>query len=168
MVEAPAHSGALITAGLALDQGRDLFAVPGNADSPQSVGSNGLLRDCAKSVTSGWDILSEYEGLYPSLTKRTLPPDSIGETPPIRPEAAKSEIDKPQGILYIDLESRLAGFSPVQQQLLRALANGERHVDDLIAQSGLSTARVLAELTVLTIRGAVRQKPGKRYGINLE
>ena len=52
-------------ADLALEQGRDLFAVPGNVDSPNSVGTNGLIRDCARAVTCGMDILSEYEGLYP-------------------------------------------------------------------------------------------------------
>lgn len=65
IVEAPVRSGALITANLALEQGRDVFAVPGNIDSPNSTGTNALIRDGAKAITGAQDILSEYEGLYP-------------------------------------------------------------------------------------------------------
>ena len=168
VVEAPARSGALITASLALDQGRDVFVVPGNADSPQSKGSNALLRDCAKAVTDGWEILSEYKGLYPKLSKRTATPEIHADELPDRPESTKSEIDKPHSIHYIDLESRLKDYTPAQQTLLRALTDGEKHMDDLIDKSGFSAAKVLAEMTVLTIRGAVRQLPGKRFVLNWE
>ncbi len=65
VVEAPRRSGALITADLALEQGRELFAVPGNADAPNCEGSNELLRDCAKAVSCGWDILCEFESRFP-------------------------------------------------------------------------------------------------------
>lgn len=66
IVEAPKKSGALITAARALEQGRDLFVVPGNIDSPACKGSNELLKDnCALAVTSGYDILREYEAAYP-------------------------------------------------------------------------------------------------------
>ena len=58
VVEAPEKSGALITARQALDQGRDVFAVPGNIDVPSLAGSNQLLRDGAIPVFSGWDVLS--------------------------------------------------------------------------------------------------------------
>ena len=78
---APRRSGALITADLALEQGRDLFVVPGNADSPNSAGSNALLRDCARAVTTGTDILSEYEGLYPNAVR----PVKEIFTPPEKP-----------------------------------------------------------------------------------
>lgn len=64
VIEAPERSGALITADRALEQGRDLFVVPGNADSPNCAGSNALMRDCAKPVTGGLDVLSEYTHLY--------------------------------------------------------------------------------------------------------
>lgn len=65
VVEAPARSGALITAQLALDQGRDVFAVPGNVDAACSAGSNGLLREGAIVVQHGWDVMEEYQALFP-------------------------------------------------------------------------------------------------------
>lgn len=65
VVEAPIKSGALITAHQALDQGRDVFVVPGNVGVSACEGSNRLLREGAIAVGCGWDVLSEYEQLYP-------------------------------------------------------------------------------------------------------
>ncbi len=65
VVEAPQHSGALITAEIARTQGREIFAVPGEADSEQSYGCNELLKDEAQPVTSVYDLLRVYEFIYP-------------------------------------------------------------------------------------------------------
>jgi len=83
VVEAPRRSGALITADLALEQGRELFAVPGNADAPNCEGSNELLRDCAKAVSCGWDILCEFESLFP---RRIVPAEGRAARLPRRRE----------------------------------------------------------------------------------
>ena len=168
VVEAPAKSGALITANYALEQGRDAFAVPGNIDSPNSVGTNALIRDCAKAATCAKDILSEYEGLFPSRihydVKLFSPPKAEEKVE----NSVKTEVDKPKTIPYIDLESRLTEFTEDHRTLLRILARGERHIDDMVAESGFSAAKVLACMTVLTIRGAVKPLPGKRYSLNLK
>ena len=187
VVEAPARSGALITADLALEQGRDLFAVPGNADNPGCAGTNALIRDCAKAVMSAADIIIEYEKLYPALAIRAesmpepvelpLPemPDSENERrknthlkEENAPTTTKSVIDKAAGIEYIDWESRLARFNENQQKILRRLIPGSAHVDEIIADTELSTALVLAELTILSIKGAVESQPGKYYRLKLE
>ncbi len=65
VVEAPPTSGALISAHIALDEGRDLFAVPGNIGHESSEGANALLKNCAKMVTSAEDIIEEYAHMYP-------------------------------------------------------------------------------------------------------
>ena len=167
VVEAPKRSGALITADLALEQGRDPFVVPGNADSAASMGSNALLKDCAKAVTCGMDILAEYGGLYPDAVKpeaRIFTPSPAEDT---SPEPPKTKIDKPVSISYSDLQSRIASFPEDQQTVLNTLVQGEKHVDQIIAESGFSTAKVLSVLTILVIRSAVRSLPGKRYSLNL-
>jgi predicted Rossmann fold nucleotide-binding protein DprA/Smf involved in DNA uptake len=64
VVEADNRSGSLITARLALAEGRDVYAVPGNIDSHQSRGTNGLIKSGAGLVTGAYDILSEYEHIY--------------------------------------------------------------------------------------------------------
>lgn len=69
LIEAPERSGALITAALALEQGRDVFAVPGNIDAPSCRGSNGLLKEGANPVMSGWDIMSFYAALFPERVR---------------------------------------------------------------------------------------------------
>lgn len=167
VVEAPERSGALITADLALEQGRDLFAVPGNADSDTSAGTNALIRECAKAVTCGKDILMEYEGLYPGrivYRKGGFVPAAPEEKPaPVR----KTVIDKPTSIPYSDVEQRISAFPEDQQAILRALLTGQKHVDEIIAQTGLSTARALSGLTILTIRRVVNALPGKQYTLNM-
>lgn len=70
IVEAPAKSGALITAQHALDQGRDVFVVPGNAGVTTCAGSNRLLKEGAALVEDGWDVMQEYEHLYPNRIRR--------------------------------------------------------------------------------------------------
>ena len=167
VVEAPRRSGALITANLALEQGRDLFAVPGNVDALNSEGTNALIRDCARAVTCGQDILMEYEGLYPYAIRRGAEifdaPEPVIENEP----ETKSAIDNPPSIPYIDLESRLSGFTAEEQDMLRAMKDGETHIDDIIAETGFPAAKVLSGLTMLVIRGAVRSHPGKRYSLSL-
>ena len=64
VVEAAKQSGSLITAGLALEQGRDVFAVPGNIGIPSCEGSNQLLQEGATLVMDGWDIMREYAPRY--------------------------------------------------------------------------------------------------------
>lgn len=141
IVEAPARSGALITANLALEQGRDVFAVPGNIDSPNSTGTNALIRDGAKAITGAQDILSEYEGLYPGRIQY----DVELYSPPKRAEkvsvSAKTEIDKPQTIPYSDLESRLTEYTEDHRALLRCISRGETHVDEMAASTGFSRGK---------------------------
>ena len=168
VVEAPRRSGALITANLALEQGRDLFAVPGNADSPNSAGCNALLRDCARAASTGMEILSEYEGLYPNAVKPVTEIFTPPEKPAEPPKGTKTEIDKPPAISYIDVESRLSAYTEDQQAMLRCLLEGEAHIDEIISATGFTPSKVLSGMTLLVIRGAVRSHPGKRFSLNLQ
>ena len=74
VIEAGMKSGAMITVGFALEQGRDVFSVPGNIDSPQSFGTNHLIRLGAKPVLTAEDILEEYNLDLPIHTQRPDPP----------------------------------------------------------------------------------------------
>ena len=85
VVEAPEKSGALITATTALEQGREVFAVPGPFDAPMSRGTNALIREGAGLVCEAWDVLSFYESRYPHKLRplrAKLPPLPKGSTPP--------------------------------------------------------------------------------------
>ncbi len=186
IVEAPEKSGALITAGQALDQGRDVFVVPGNIDVPTCVGSNRLLREGAIAVSSGWDILSEYEAQYPDKIRRAAasaelrayadeqePREDRGakvaqkrqmpekKTPP-KVKNDKKAIDNGAASPYSGLDNVLDGLSSEEQTLIRALGREERLVDDVIAETGLPTGKVLAMLTLLEVKRVIRRLPGKR------
>jgi len=192
VVEAPEKSGALITARQALDQGRDVFVVPGNIDVPSFVGSNRLLRDGAIPVSCGWDILSEYQAQYPEkIRKDTAPvrmtgypeevctaageeklPPKVAQKPhtPAKKETSeekcgKKAIDKAASAPYIDLNDKLPKLSAEEQTIVTTLQNGERLVDDVIAETGLTTGKLLAALTMLELKGLIHRLPGKRISL---
>jgi len=170
VVEAPERSGALITAHLALDQGRDVYAVPGPIGAPASVGSNRLIREGAGLATKGWDILQDYEARFPDklhpagkLPNWTPLPARRRAEPkaPIRPEAQpKTEPKAAEAPRTISLQ----GLTDDQIALLRVLGTEKPiQVDDLVETAGIPARRVLSALTMLEIDGYVLQHSGKRY-----
>lgn len=157
--KAPRRSGALISARLAAEQGREVFFLPGNIDDVMSEGSNALGADGARMVTCAADILREYLPLYPTSfrLRREEVPGTERQSAPAPVSAPASPPKPPEPSPDFD------AYPPVQQQLLRRLAQGECHVDTLMGLPGLTPAQVLGELTLLQIQGVVRQLPGKRF-----
>lgn len=144
VVEAGARSGSLITANQALEQGRQVFAVPGPVTSPQSRGCHQLIKEGAKLVENLGDILEEF-AQPPSL----FPPGSLETAPSSEDTATESACD--------DLH-----LSPLERKLMGLLAQGELGVDELIAHAGEPAPNVLTALLNLEMRHLVRQLPGKR------
>lgn len=193
VVEAPEKSGALITADHALEQGRDVFVVPGNLDQPTFVGNNRLLRDGGMLVGSGWDILSEYKDRFPGKvcrsgvrSRQNAYPDEIrnvlsetvGNTgkvaqktalprnkSPKKEKSNKKVVDKSTSENYSDVNKELSALTPDQQAIVRALQGGERLVDQLIAEVGLPAGKVSTAITMLAIRGIVKKLPGNRVSL---
>ena len=172
-VEAEEHSGTLITMRLALDQGRDAFAVPGNADAPMSRGTNLLIqRGEAKLVLSGWDILCEYEQLLPGRVSRPEPlpvqveaaRQEVPEAPqePERQETGTAETgDKPEEMAYITLED--GALTDDERDILLALEGRGLRTDDLVELTQIPARRVSSALTMLQIHGYVEEKAGRRF-----
>ncbi len=172
--EAPERSGALITAHKALDYGRDVFAVPSNADSPKGQGSNRLLQEGAALALNGWDVLACYAAQYPGRIVKTEPL-RLTEEPELSPD---SDAEQSSGFyLYRTPKERKTEANTLQQQLamlterqlriVGVMDSPSMHVDDIIDRTKLPASVVLSELTMLQIRGFVLQEQGKRFTLNI-
>ena len=164
VVEAPERSGALITARHAMEQGREVFVVPGNINSDTSAGSNNLLREGATAVFEGYDILREYASRFPGQIRKAEPkeiphiPEKV-EVVPTKP--AKKPIDNREVTQYSVLNSGAGTLTEEEKTLLSHLTPKIEGVDEVIARSGMETAKALSVLTKLSLKGMVKHHPGK-------
>ena len=144
IVEASLRSGSLITARLAADEGREVFAVPGSVDSPLSRGCHALIRDGAKLVESIADVLDEivYQCEY-----RGEPPASRG-APHAMPEGSGGTAEAP---------------GPAQRSVLDAVGHDPVTLDQLVDRTGTPAGPLAATLLALEIDGRVEALPGRRY-----
>ena len=163
VIEAPRRSGALITAARALEQGRDVFTLPGNVDASNNEGSNKLLREGAIPFLSGEDIIEEYAELFPDKIRfhnqpHMITPDEKKGMKPDMEHRAKKEIDNISEVDYIDLDEITNKLTGDERTVANAIGTGIMLVDDVIINSGLSASSVLSALTILEIKGvAVRE-----------
>ena len=175
VVEAPEKSGTRLFVTEAAEQGKDVFAVPGNADAENAAGTLNLLKEGAKLVTCGTDVLEEYVLRFPELKnnlnrenssdhKKTVPvsgePDGTYNSGNV---SAVSAASAPE-----DLRNQLQNLSADQLALIAAISPPATHVDDIVERSGLPVAKVLAQLTVLEIKGFVKREPGRNFSLNLK
>ena len=169
VVEAPEQSGALITARHAMEQGREVYAVPGPIDAVSARGSNALLKDGAHMVQSGWDILEQYQALYEGVENRLMEPMEQNEgkkTGIYRGKTArisskeKKVIDNGENLPYSDVEKSAPQLSDEEKLVVAQLKQGRRLRDDVIAEAALPAGQVSALLTMLEIKGVVKRLPG--------
>ncbi len=141
VVEAARKSGALLTARLATEYNREVFAIPGRIDTPEAGGTNALIRDgAAKLVTCLEDLLEEF-----------------GEVGRMRPFAGAQTSPAP------GVEPPVGRLDPDQQLLWDALGATEARVETLTDETGLPLPKVMAMLMTLQLRGAVKELPGQRF-----
>ena len=145
VTEAPERSGALITANIAANQGRQVFAVPGSVNSEFSRGTHALLKDGAHLVESVEDIL---EALSLSMPAGRAP------TAVARQEVAADETQPGPAV------ADLTGDEGV---ILNALSLQQRHVDEIIQGCSLPASRASAGLLMLELKGLIRRLPGNMF-----
>ncbi|MSQ98463.1 MAG: DNA-protecting protein DprA [Xanthomonadales bacterium] len=151
VIEAGLNSGSLITARLASEQGREVFALPGSIHNPMSKGCHRLIRDGAKLVESVADILQELAPLAGHLAQNLR-----AATAPVQPPRLDMGLEDPQ----IDENFK---YGPEYRQLWRALGHDPLPVDSIIRASGLTAKAVSAMLLMLELRGKVEAHPGGAF-----
>jgi len=145
VVEASIQSGSMITANLALDYGRALFAVPGSPLDPRARGTNKLIRDGAHLTENAEDVLRDLPE----------PPPDLGPTGFAEPPATWGG-DAPEAWHELD---------GVRDRVLGLLGYTPTPVDDLVRRCQFSTSAVLAVLTELELGGRVESHPGNRVSL---
>ncbi len=180
VVEAPKRSGSLITVSRALEQGRDVFAVPANIDAQSFAGSNELLKEGAIPVTQPWDILKEYEYIFPDKISSSEISDAI-----VRFDAALSETTKDDNISkepakkaidntkdrkykeYIRFKETLRSLSEEELAVITAIGENAKNTDEIADSAGLPFQRVMKLISKLELMGYLKQSQNKRFELNI-
>lgn len=147
VVEAGERSGSLITARTAIDQGREVFAVPGNILTSAYTGANRLISDGAKPAINAADILTPYTAIYPDRLKL----DMIG---------------KLRYGEYPDKHSHPDGLSPDMAMICNYLGKTPVHFDEIVAATGLSNITASTAILQLELMGYITETESKKYIIN--
>lgn len=158
VVEAAPGSGSLITARYAVEQGREVFAIPGSIHNPLARGCHALIRQGAKLVDAADQLLEE---LAPQLRPFTL------EAPPTRPVRRSSRTKSTPAIAEQSTQNspRLGSMDPDHRRLLDAMGFDPVAPNELITRTGFSAQVVSSMLLLLELQGHVSSLPGGRFAL---
>jgi DNA processing protein len=134
VVEASQKSGALITARFALDQGREIFSIPGKLSSETSAGTNDLIKQGARMVTEPEEILRELEATF---SLRSAPAEEV--------------------------TSKREDLSPNELKIMESLSDEPVGIDVLLLKTGFGVPDLMSFLLTLELKKAVKQLPGKTF-----
>ncbi|WP_371169638.1 DNA-processing protein DprA [Aliiroseovarius sp. 2305UL8-7] len=150
VVEAAAKSGSLITARNALDQGRDVLAVPGHPFDARATGCNFLIRDGAALIRGAEDVIEAIGPARPAPSDAVKTPAPVAHAATDRQEPVQDRNLKETAKLHSQILSRLGPSPLAEDQLIR----------DLGGTSGMASAEILPELVTLELEGRITRQPG--------
>ena len=158
VVEAAGKSGSLITADYALEQGRDVFAVPAGIYNPVSQGVNNLIKNGAKPVSNPNEILEEYVSRFPGKIDLDDSRENVFVTEePVSPESEEGQ-QPPEPLSAADFSSDAVALHGVLGQV-------PRHISELAALTKIPVPRLLTAITELELADQIRSFSGRRYSL---
>lgn len=177
VIEAGVKSGSLITAHRAAEQGKDVFAVPGDIVRSSFDGTNHLIKNGAKPVFSAHDILCEYEFLYPGLIdfkKAALPLSEVEYVNYRKPKSSdtKKENERENAVSQSEVQEKAPrieraelddSVSAEAKIIYSVLGEEPMHIDDIVRSTNLKMNIVLSSLTELELSGVCELTSGKKY-----
>ncbi len=173
VIEAGVKSGSLITAERALEQGKDVFAVPGDILRSSFDGTNHLIKNGAKPVFSALDVLSEYEFAYGNLIDFDVARKPLSEVAYVNYRKPKVQKQKPTQVpkekvpeLKLVPKADISNLASEEAQIIyNVLSENPMHIDDIVRNTNLKMNIVLSSLTELELLGVCELTSGKNYKI---
>ena len=185
-VESERTGGTLLTVNHALDQDREVFAVPGPIGAAASVGTNLLIQEgAAKLILSADDVLCEFVDRFPNKLRivEPLSPEEEAQrlegaaivpepaeprrakkaAPAEKPKPAEPKAEKAPGVKLLPVADTQGKLTDDQRAILIALEDGALKTDDVVEKTQIPTRRVLSAMTLLQIQGYVTEIGGKRF-----
>lgn len=170
VIEAGIKSGSLITAGLALEQGRDVFAVPGDVMSEKFTGVHKLISEGAKPVFSAMDVLEGYALKYPKAIdinkiETRLGTAEVPDTVNTKPKPKPEKTEPSERLTGLEAAQRLSGLSDAAKKVLGVFGGESVHIDDIMRKTGLDYPSVFRAVTELELAELISSAPGKQYNL---
>lgn len=166
VIEAGLRSGSLITANIALEQGRDVFAVPGDVMSDKFRGVHKLISDGAKPVFSAMDVLEGYAIKYPSALDAEKIETELTMTRSVEKINTKTVIEEKKTDFHQETFERVADLSSLSEEaksVYSVFGDEPVHIDDIMRKTGLGFSKVFSAVTELELAELIASSAGKLY-----
>ncbi len=173
VTESPSGGGSIITANNALEQGRDVFAVPGNITDPHFAGNHDLIREGAHLVTSALDIISEYREEYIHIFEKATQTEHTvlslqTENHPLTEDVRKEHsVLIPSASVPVIANEIYQDLPTEEKKILDCLSLTPTHVDTIAEKTGLPPEVLNSSLTMLEMQGIVKQLAGRHFLLNV-